>query len=221
MEGKMMECLIDGCARKARRRGWCDRHYQRWQKYGDPLGESDRGAVGSRYVDLVGYVIIKLPGHPEARDRGWGREHRIVAHDTYGPIPDGWHVHHINHDKQDNRPENLEVVDPVTHRHRHREVDDEHLSTLYSSGLTTVEVGELTGHHPAVVWKSLVRTGTPVRPPSKTSVDDARLVELHAQGDRAPRIASKLGVGVAIVRRRMKELGITPYPPGRPPGRTS
>jgi hypothetical protein len=30
-------CSIDDCTVPARRRGWCNRHYQRWYKHGDPL----------------------------------------------------------------------------------------------------------------------------------------------------------------------------------------
>lgn len=32
-------CSILDCGKSLRARGWCGSHYQRWQKYGDPLGE--------------------------------------------------------------------------------------------------------------------------------------------------------------------------------------
>ncbi len=30
-------CNIEGCGRLVLAHGWCSKHYQRWQKYGDPL----------------------------------------------------------------------------------------------------------------------------------------------------------------------------------------
>lgn len=30
-------CSIEGCGRPVRQRGWCNRHYLRWQRHGDPL----------------------------------------------------------------------------------------------------------------------------------------------------------------------------------------
>lgn len=30
-------CAVDGCASDASVRGWCDKHYRRWKKHGDPL----------------------------------------------------------------------------------------------------------------------------------------------------------------------------------------
>lgn len=32
-------CTVDGCDEPVRARGWCAFHYQRWQRYKDPLRE--------------------------------------------------------------------------------------------------------------------------------------------------------------------------------------
>ena len=32
-----MTCRVEGCDRPAIKRGWCNRHYQRWRRYGDPM----------------------------------------------------------------------------------------------------------------------------------------------------------------------------------------
>lgn len=37
-------------------------------------------------------------------------EHRVIAEKAYGPIPKGYVVNHKNGIKNDNRPDNLEVV---------------------------------------------------------------------------------------------------------------
>lgn len=37
----MATCSVEGCENGAKARGWCEKHYQRWRKNGDPLvGES-------------------------------------------------------------------------------------------------------------------------------------------------------------------------------------
>ncbi len=46
-------------------------------------------------------------------------EHDLVWEWAHGPIPAGFIVHHINHDKLDNRLENLELLDPLAHKRHH------------------------------------------------------------------------------------------------------
>lgn len=31
-------CAVDGCGKVAAKRQWCEAHYRKWKKYGDPLG---------------------------------------------------------------------------------------------------------------------------------------------------------------------------------------
>lgn len=50
------------------------------------------------------------------------RLHREVWQDANGPIPEGWHVHHKNGDKLDNRLENLELI-PISEHSRHHFVE--------------------------------------------------------------------------------------------------
>lgn len=67
------------------------------------------------------YRIISVPGHPMAYRTGKAYEHRVVAYDLgllTGP-EDRRHVHHRNGDTRDNRPENLEVLDPSHHLSHH------------------------------------------------------------------------------------------------------
>lgn len=119
-------CAVDECDRPSHARGWCTKHYQRWQRHGDPT-----------HVDLV-----QLPGSPE--DRFWPRvdkqddgcwlwtatldsdgygslwvqgtmvsTHRFAYELLVGPIPDGLTLDHLCRVRRCVNPDHLE---PVTHR---------------------------------------------------------------------------------------------------------
>ena len=213
-------CSYPECMRPATRRGWCSLHYQRWRTHGSPDVVLPSGPrPNARAVASNGYIRVKVPGHPEADKYGWAYEHRVVAHDTFGPIPAGHHVHHVNRDKTDNRPANLEVVNHAEHGAEHREIDRTAVVAMYRDGLTTTAIAERLGVTSGAVSRALSATGEPTRSKSdyRVQVDVERLIELHGTpGYRVPQIAAELGVGKAVVRRWMRELGLPPFPVGRP-----
>lgn len=73
---------------------------------------------GGRKIER-GYILIFAPTHPD-QVRGYVREHRLVMEKKLGrrlkkcEIP-----HHMNHDKQDNRPENLMLLNSKEHGKMH------------------------------------------------------------------------------------------------------
>lgn len=66
-----------------------------------------------------GYVCRYYPSHPDASSSGVIAEHRWVAEQMLGRrLRKSEHVHHINGVKNDNRPENLEVLEAGEHTRR-------------------------------------------------------------------------------------------------------
>jgi len=69
--------------------------------------------AGTKFIGDCGYrLVINAHGRLD-------REHRLIWEEAHGPIPAGFQIHHINHDRADNRLENLECVDTVTHKRLH------------------------------------------------------------------------------------------------------
>lgn len=78
---------------------------------------------GGRTTSSHGYVLIRVgTEHHLADVRGYAYEHRVVAERKIGRrLRRKEQVHHINGDRQDNGPENLEVMASIAHhRVRHR-----------------------------------------------------------------------------------------------------
>lgn len=86
------------------------------QRTGPRAGEGHPEWRGGRVIDEDGYVLIYAPWHPHARKNGrksGGRyiaEHRLVMEQKIGRLLErGEVVHHIDGNKQNNHPDNLEL----------------------------------------------------------------------------------------------------------------
>lgn len=121
---------IDDCDRPAYCRGWCERHYRRWWKHGDPLaiGKPERESIEVRFWRYVekspdpdgcwlwtgnhnkatGYATIHLEMGPE-----WPLNvyvHRLSYEMHVGPIPTGLTIDHLCRTKLCVNPDHLEPV---------------------------------------------------------------------------------------------------------------
>lgn len=96
----MSKCAVEECERIAETRGWCGKHYQRWQKYGDPVFSKYgkwRSFIDSALVQETDQCIL----WPFSRLRGgYGKVvindktnlvSRIVCEKVYGPPPSQTH----------------------------------------------------------------------------------------------------------------------------------
>jgi hypothetical protein len=106
------QCKESECDRPYYAIGYCLMHYYR-ARLGIDMDQPARlapGSRGDRYEDEKGYIILRLPDHPMANSKGLVMEHRKVMSDILGrSLIERETVHHINGNRWDNRPENLEL----------------------------------------------------------------------------------------------------------------
>jgi len=105
-------CMIENCDSPKKALNLCNKHYEKLKKYGDPLAgkEANKGYVGKRYIDKYGYAFVYIPVENKRSRCMYVSEHRLVMEQKLGrKLLTQETVHHLNGDRQDNRPENLEL----------------------------------------------------------------------------------------------------------------
>lgn len=114
------QCTIPDCIKPQSGRGWCGKHYYRWQRYGNPnyqpvqtLPSTERFWhyvhktdtcwlwIGTRAPD--GYGHFKVNGRPM-------QAHRFAYEMLVGPIPQGLTVDHLCRNPPCVNPDHLEIV---------------------------------------------------------------------------------------------------------------
>lgn len=117
----MKICSIDGCAKNAIKRGWCNMHYLRWRKNGDPncggrrystpeesflsrTKKTDNGCIewtGSHTSPGYGIICVKRKMVPA---------HRCAWERVHGPIGPGLHIDHVCFNRSCVNVEHLRAV---------------------------------------------------------------------------------------------------------------
>ena len=76
---------------------------------------------GGRIKTKAGYILIHQPNHPNADKNGYVFEHRLVLEKKLGRLlTKNETSHHINHIRDDNREDNLMLLNRGSHLSSHR-----------------------------------------------------------------------------------------------------
>lgn len=121
-----------------------------------------------RSLDGAGYIIIKKPSHPNAPANGYVKEHRLVMEVKLGRyLEPEEHVHHIDGNKQNNNPDNLQLTNRAEHRAIHNLQDKKYTrkfnvkvaEELYLKGHSTRAIAKMLGVGKTAICNFVLREG--------------------------------------------------------------
>ena len=113
----------------------------------------------------AGYIKINKPDHPRADAKGYVHEHVLVAESAIGRyLKDDEVAHHINGIKDDNRLENLRVMDRAKHKSIHsrksrKQVNLELVRKMLDDGVIMPDVANHFNMCESGLRRMLQRTG--------------------------------------------------------------
>lgn len=132
--GDCVTCKVGGCGGTRKKRGWCNKHYKLWRRWGDPLGSFKRTPPELRFwakVNKVGPMPAQgvAPGccwmwRGAKTPGGYGQfrpdyrgpsvvSHRYAYELLVGPIPDGLQLDHLCRTRACVNPAHLEPVTQI------------------------------------------------------------------------------------------------------------
>lgn len=181
-----MICSVDGCGGNARGHGFCEKHYTKWYRHGDPLHAERRYHKGATAEQRFWAYVTKRRGPGACWEwtgmtstAGYGFLHvrpgeRVMAHRfSYelhiGPIPVGKLVLH--------RCDNPPCVNP---RHLFCGTQKENIADMFAKGRG--KPGDMTGVH---------------NHQARITENDVRAIRVS--GDRAWQAAERYGVSISLI----------------------
>ena len=108
-----------------------------------------------------GYKVVYMPNHPHSRMNGYVYEHILVAEHKIGrPLKSLEVVHHIDGNKLNNAPENIEVLpSSADHTRRHWKERSEKYPVSTGEALTIPEIAEMAQADYMTVYQRIKRLG--------------------------------------------------------------
>jgi len=118
---------------------WDNFDRDNWNVRGRNVGRNVASKHPFQTLNGVKYYVSPETGYYSRRYPRSEFMHRAVWIDAHGEIPDGYHIHHKNHDKSDNRPANLQCMSASDHSMLHAETNpwvgsDENKRQLRAAG---------------------------------------------------------------------------------------
>lgn len=127
----MNTCSIDSCDAATSARGWCRKHYRKWQDYGDPEAPARRhhgnpsAALAARVKADGDHLVWSGPLTETGYGKMWDGErvspaHRVAWVLANGPIPDGALIDHACHNRACVKVGHLRLATPAQNNRNRR-----------------------------------------------------------------------------------------------------